>query len=88
MNLVQFQPFLEWTDRSVLYTEPRWLINVLMVFCALAAIFLVVLTGPGHSTAYRYRKDGIWHVADHPGETPASQLTESVDLPQEVHAQI
>jgi hypothetical protein len=57
-----------------------------MVF--LAAIFLVVLTGPGHSTAYRYRKDGIWHVADHPGETPASQLTESVDLPQEVHAQI
>ena len=57
-----------------------------MVFCGLASIFFFALTGPGHSTVYKYKKDGIWHFTDNPGEVPASQLTESVDLPQETNA--
>ena len=57
-----------------------------MVSCGLVAIFLIALTGPGQSTVYKYKKDGIWHFTDNPGDVPASQLTESVDLPQETNA--
>ena len=58
-----------------------------MVFCGLTAILFIVLTGSGNSTVYKYKKDGIWHFTDNPGEVPASQLTESVDLPHETNSE-
>ena len=54
-----------------------------MVFCSLTAILFIILTGMGNSTVYKYKKDGIWHFTDNPGEVPASQLTGSDEAAQE-----
>ena len=56
------------------------------VFCGLSAILFIFLIDPGHSTVYKYEKDGVWHFTDNPGEVPASQLTESIEPPQETNA--
>ena len=54
-----------------------------MVFCGLTAILVLILTGMGNSTVYKYKKDGIWHFTDNPGEVPASPLTDTTEPPQE-----
>ncbi len=54
-----------------------------MVFCGLTALLFVILTGWGNCAVYKYKKDGIWHFTDNPGEVPASPLTESTKPPQE-----
>lgn len=57
-----------------------------MVFCSLTAILFILFTGSGNSTVYKYKKDGVWHFTDNPGDVPASQLIESTDSPQETIA--
>jgi len=57
-----------------------------IVLCGLTAILFFILTGLGNSTIYKYKKDGIWHFTDNPGEVPASQLTGSAESPQETNA--
>jgi hypothetical protein len=57
-----------------------------MVLCGRTVILFIFLTGSGNGTVYKYKKEGVWHFTDNPGEVPASQLTESDGPPQETNA--
>jgi V8-like Glu-specific endopeptidase len=54
-----------------------------MVLCGLTVILFIAFTGSASSTIFKYKKDGVWHFTDNPGEVPASPLTQSAEAPQE-----
>ena len=57
-----------------------------VVLCGLSAILVLVFTASLQAAVYKYKKDGVWHFTDNPGEVPASQMTGSAPSAQASNA--
>lgn len=50
-----------------------------LIIWGLIGLLLTIFCLSVHAAVYKYKKDGVWHFTDNPGEVPASQLAESAN---------
>ena len=49
---------------------------------SLLAVVMAVIVAAPQAAIYKYKKDGVWHFTDNPGEVPAAAMTEAGPSPQ------